>query len=138
MVNHPCSSQPFSKAGDGGVAMSTLLLWVQALLQPPSSAGAPAIPSQFTGSSPGGRGWRWEWDSKGPGYHANQPSLLMAPGAPLGRASLPLFSTPSIVLGGSLRCRWPPGTSIPGGAVPTLGCKPPRRWEPSISLQVCW
>lgn len=43
------------------------------------------------------------------------------PGASLDHASLSLFSTLSIVLGGSLRYRWPPDTSIPAGSVPILG-----------------
>lgn len=60
MVNHPCSSQPFSKAENDGVAISILLLRVQTLLQASSSAGTPALPSRFTGCSLAGCGWRWE------------------------------------------------------------------------------
>lgn len=123
VVNHPCNSQPFFKAGDDGMAMSTLVLQVQTLLQLSSSAGTPVIPSQFTGGSLAGRGWRWEWDTRGQGTTPATPAH--GPGASLGRVSLLLFSTPSIVLGGSLWCRWPPGTSIPGGPVPILGCSRP-------------
>lgn len=58
------------------------------------------------------------------------------PGASLDHASLSLVSTPSIVLGGSLRYRWPPGTSIPAGSVPVLGHSHPaseRRASPCRS-----
>lgn len=112
MENHPCSSQPSAKAGDGAVAAATLLSWGQMLLQPSGPAGTPAIPSQSASGSLAGRGWRW--DTRGQGTMPATPAH--SPGASLGRASL--FSAPGIVLGESLWCRWPPRISIPRGPVP--------------------
>lgn len=76
---------------------------------------APALQPRWDSCSSGSlAGCGWQWDTRGQGITPAIPAH--SHGASLGRASL--FSAPGIVLGESLRCRWPPGTSIPRGPVP--------------------
>lgn len=120
MVNPPCSSQPFPKAGDGGVAVSTLLLRVPALqLRRDSSHSLPV-------HQPG-----WSWMEVGvgtPGYHASHPCWW------------PCSISGSCVLHPEHRPRRvpavPPGTSTPRGPCPHPGVQPPRRGSPAGLLVI--